>query len=670
MAGKTIETRIKIALDAADSAKSVGDLKKSMKELKSLALETGEGGKGFNEITLAVGKLNDEMGDLNARVSALSGSHLENLAGGFGKMASAGARGFQAVTGAQALFGVQSKDTLKVIEKLQAASAFAEGIEGFVGLAKGAKAFGVALKAAIANNPIGIILVAIVALGVAIKEISEAWGAEAQNVAKVTKAYEEQKKVSDQLKVTTEARLSVIDAEIALMKAQGKPQSEINAKLKERYEIQKSLLKAELKTAEQAVLVQKATYQKALAEDTLTEALINGNAWMYRKIAAVEEALGMDERAAEANKKAAEFENVLFSMRFEKAKEAKKLEQDAVNTRDAAVAALKVLDLQLETDKAITAKAGAETIKELNKQIEDEQVKSITDKREREIKQIQLDFKRKYDEVKGDGVKQIELRHLIEAEQRRVLEELRIKYQTEDQKIKEEELKKKKEEYDERLKLYMGFVGAFVTLPKPKEFKSKEEEVQEDIDRYNAKLEVAKRFNEGLQGLSDLTFSVLSANDTKYSADYVKHARQQFKINKAIAMSGAIITGIQSVMAAYANGMKNPIPLLGPATATIYAVAAGIGAAANVAKIAATQFDASQFQAPSTGGGAAGGGSGGMQGMGNAPSFNPGDLYKLGTNQLSGGSNTQKSVVNVSEINSVQKKVMVSENRSKISLQD
>jgi hypothetical protein len=94
-----------------------------------------------------------------------------------------------------------------------------------------------------------------------------------------------------------------------------------------------------------------------------------------------------------------------------------------------------------------------------------------------------------------------------------------------------------------------------------------------------------------IQNLSDVFFSIKSKNLKKGSIEEEQAARKQFEINKKIQLASAIITGIQSVMNAFNNGMKNPVPLLGPLTAGIYAGAAGIAAAANIAKISASKFE-------------------------------------------------------------------------------
>jgi hypothetical protein len=133
----------------------------------------------------------------------------------------------------------------------------------------------------------------------------------------------------------------------------------------------------------------------------------------------------------------------------------------------------------------------------------------------------------------------------------------------------------------------------------------KEQELQDIKDS----LEISQRTNQSLMDLSDLYFSVKRANLKKGSAEDLKAAKEQFKINKALAMSGAVITGVQSVMAAYASGLANPI--IGPATGALYAAMAGITASANIAKIASSKFN--------EGGG--GGGSIGAIGGGTPPTI-------------------------------------------------
>ncbi|HWY35512.1 MAG TPA: hypothetical protein VNX68_12775 [Nitrosopumilaceae archaeon] len=93
-----------------------------------------------------------------------------------------------------------------------------------------------------------------------------------------------------------------------------------------------------------------------------------------------------------------------------------------------------------------------------------------------------------------------------------------------------------------------------------------------------------------LADLNAIAFQIKSGNLEKGSAAAEAAAHREFEINKALQLSSAVITGIKSVMNAYTNGMENPVPLLGPATAAIYAGIAAIASAANVGKISSTQF--------------------------------------------------------------------------------
>lgn len=79
-----IEIRINTTIDTADSATKIQDIKKSMRELKSLALEVGDtNSEQYQRINKALGGLNDKVGDLNASIKAMSGEPIENLAKSF-----------------------------------------------------------------------------------------------------------------------------------------------------------------------------------------------------------------------------------------------------------------------------------------------------------------------------------------------------------------------------------------------------------------------------------------------------------------------------------------------------------------------------------------------------------------------------------------------------------
>ncbi len=83
MATENIELRIKTAVEAAESAKTLGELRSSMKELQSLSLEVGENGKGFKGLQGALAQSKDRVDDLKDSVTTLRGSGVEKLSASF-----------------------------------------------------------------------------------------------------------------------------------------------------------------------------------------------------------------------------------------------------------------------------------------------------------------------------------------------------------------------------------------------------------------------------------------------------------------------------------------------------------------------------------------------------------------------------------------------------------
>jgi len=122
-----------------------------------------------------------------------------------------------------------------------------------------------------------------------------------------------------------------------------------------------------------------------------------------------------------------------------------------------------------------------------------------------------------------------------------------------------------------------------------------------ELAKQNEILNFAQMSTQSHQALSDAFFAVKNRNLQKGSAAERKSAEQQFKINKALAIQSAVISGIQGVINALSAQSVVPEPF-GTVLKVATAVGVGIAAAANIAKIASTKFDA--------GGGGGGGGGG------------------------------------------------------------
>lgn len=228
---------LKILIDTANSAKSVKEIRDSMKELKAASLKVGEGTEDFRKLTDAAGQMKDRMDDLNATIKYFS-NDVKNLQG-LTNIAQGIAGGFAIAQGSMALFGAESKNVEKALLKVQSAMAILQGIEsvtnilqkdsaatlfltntlrkitirlyGEQAIAEAAEAVAantattaqIRLNAAMKANPIGILITLILA-GVAALTL---WSSSTDNVsAAEKKENEEKKKNIALLKAQQEAR--------------------------------------------------------------------------------------------------------------------------------------------------------------------------------------------------------------------------------------------------------------------------------------------------------------------------------------------------------------------------------------------------------------------------------------------------------------------------------
>lgn len=127
MADKTVT--FELLIDASKSATSIGDIKKSIKDLSNAALEAGAAGNDAlaTKLTAAAGMAKDKIVDFKNELNATSdaGSKL----GAIAKVGQTIAGGFAAAQGAAALFGSSGEDVQKVMMKVQAATALVAGAQ-------------------------------------------------------------------------------------------------------------------------------------------------------------------------------------------------------------------------------------------------------------------------------------------------------------------------------------------------------------------------------------------------------------------------------------------------------------------------------------------------------------------------------------------------------------
>jgi len=229
--------KIDLLINAAQSAKTIQETKKALKDLKSEALNLTEGTAAFTKVATAAGQLQDKIGDLSATTKYL-GDDLKNIKAisGIGQGI---ASGFAIASGAAALFGGENKKLQESMVKLQAIMAVMQGMEqiGIVLQKQSAAMLGIknavtktaifltseqavaeaaeavaagtatiaqrALNAAMSANPIGLLITLILA-GVAALTL---WGSKSDAaVAAEKRANEEKKRNIALLKAQQEAR--------------------------------------------------------------------------------------------------------------------------------------------------------------------------------------------------------------------------------------------------------------------------------------------------------------------------------------------------------------------------------------------------------------------------------------------------------------------------------
>lgn len=640
------EIELKIKLDTAESANSLKDIKKSLKELKNAALEAGEGSEAFNKLTAAAGQLQDKLGDVNGTIKALAGNTAENLTKSFNSVSNAGIGAFGAISGAQALLGDESQHLAAAMDKVKTAMVMTQSIKDFANIGQSLKDFKTVLAAVIPQlftkvaattaqtaatvgqtvatgaattaqislnvamlaNPIFLVVAALVALvaGLAIFAMSGESAAEEQE--RLNKAHDEHviaiNKNIEAIKNLRSANDAGLALDIELAKTKGESIEEIR-----RLEIKANLDKRN----DLAISIGKER-DWTTAELKEKEALLNELTLINAKyLKNVDDNKTKNNADAEVKEKAHQKE--LFKLKEERAKLEKGLADKAIAERDA-------------NDKAEEAstKSLIEKVKALK---EDEELRLAGSD------QAKLDIKKARDIAD------------IEAEY------AKTNLGTEAQQAKA----------DAFLAIDSAYMESVNTLrlsdaDKAQVLKDKELAAAKELAA--KKLTLEKQVADSILNLNDIVFSIQSIRFKKGSAEAEAAAKKHFQVNKAVQLGLAINDGYKAITASLSLSPIAIGPVPNPAGIASLAFAA-ITAAANVAKIAASKY----------------GGGGGSVSAPSAPSVSgprdaapassslfsgPPSLQKIGGNQ---GGGPQKVYVVSSDLTGAQNADSVLERRAR-----
>ena len=243
---------LELLIKDAQAASSVGDIRKQLKDLKSAMLTVGEDSEEFNKLAQAAASLKDRVEEANEKIESMNPDKFKGL----NQMASGAATGIQLATASMSLLGVESEDAQKAMMRVQAAMAFAQAINDIDKLKKGFQAFNAAVKA----NPIIAVATALVALGAAIYKVWSAQQDANSELAKATREYEKQKKVTAEL-------VREKSQEVELLEAQGASTEKVIA-------AKRQMIAAQIAEAETSILVNQRKVEEVKTNDSLWESLM------------------------------------------------------------------------------------------------------------------------------------------------------------------------------------------------------------------------------------------------------------------------------------------------------------------------------------------------------------------------------------------------------------
>lgn len=616
---------IGVKIETGEAAKSLKQLKAEYKDqqqaLEGLTVGTAE---YVNQLK-KLGATKDDIGDLNTTIKSFSP---EGKVQAFTTVIGGVASGFQAATSAAALFGDSGKAIQETLLKVQAASGFAEGIKGIAGLKDGFKDLGLVLKA----NPIMLIASILITLGVILYELKDkvkVIGLVFKNIGDtIGFVIDKIKAFTDWVGISTfaadKANQSIIDnAKKANEAITARYDSEIAAAQRSHketvfLEIEKS--KAILKSNQ---LVIDAINRRRLANGTLNE----------------EDAkalLELQKKNSEACKNILDSWAKYQDAEIEKGKKAneeyKKQLADKEATQKASIA--KLLEEQ-KKDDAEKLKNSLALIDEVQK-LKDDEVLRLAESEERKLEIIRDRQKKELQDVYDKSNKTTEAQKAL-TDGLLVIDGVYNEAVNTLNADKEEKKKQKdKKDIDDAKKI------AADKLATEKEL----------ID---ATFQLTRQSVDSAQALTDIGFKNKLEGVKKGSKEEEAILRKQFEVNKAFQIAGAMINGIQGVMAI----TTVPDFTLGVASALRIASQVAL-TATSIAKIASTKF----------GGGGGGSISGGSVGAGsqgatiNAPSTASTMINADGTVKQQAPS--QKVYVVESEISTKQKTVATIEENAKV----
>jgi hypothetical protein len=276
----TREEVVKLTIESAEAAKSVKEVRESLKAIRDQMMAVGDDSKEFHQLAAAAAELKDRVNDANEAIAAMHPDGFQAVT----NFASKAAGAIQGVTGAMALFGGESEAVEQTMMKLQAAMALTQGLQAVKDLGKA----WTDVNATIRTNPVAAIVTAVIALGAAVKQVVDYFNPLNTEARRL-------QAISERTTKEVELRAGYLDNEIKLAQARGATEGEI-------YELQQKQVQEKIKGAKAALAAAEATLKQQQAEkgvlDYIGEAYI-----MMLKLTGQTEMANVQEQAQAARRK-------------------------------------------------------------------------------------------------------------------------------------------------------------------------------------------------------------------------------------------------------------------------------------------------------------------------------------------------------------------------------
>jgi hypothetical protein len=587
---KEIELEVKV--DSVGTLKQ--QLKEAQREVEALAAKFGATSEQATNAAKKAAELKDQIGDAKALTDAFNPDAKFNA---FGTALQGVAGGFSAVQGAMGLIGVESSAVEATLLKVQSAMALSQGInsvlaakDSFTNLAAviGKTALGQKLLTAaqvagaatmrvlntvMKANPILLIVGGITALvGAFAYFTSSTETATAAN----DRLNESLQRQEDALNVSNSSLIKSGETRLKVLQAQGASEKQLHDQSIKNIQNEEKARQNNIKFIEQKLNEKKLILKKAYDDDDdelikATQAELYQTQMKYNELWRLKQELNDKLRIenisfkTQQKQKQDEEDKKDLEEAKQKQQEANKRAQEAKQKRIAAAKEAKEERIRQE-------KEYNDAVKKAQEELDDEITRIGEAARERRNKE-QADRKEAaakaeqdiYDNAKG----------FIEA---KLIEDAN------NLQAKKDSLELERYILLQNKELTEGEIAAI-------EAKYRKEKEQLDADE----LEKAKTNQRQRVEMASNAIGILQDAMTLFTANNEKDARRQFKINKALSLSSAVVNTAQAITAALAT--KNPLPF----GRFIEAGMAAASGAVSIAKIAGTQFGG--FDTGKSGGG-------------------------------------------------------------------